>query len=256
MRGLELKTILAVGGAGTIGTSTCERLAREGAAVVVTDRDIGAARDLASRISRTGGRAAALAIDVTDEESVVAAIEAAQECFGTIDGAYINVADLAPDVLAADRDVVDLDLAVFDHVMAVNLRGHVVCTKHIVPRLVARGGGPIVYASSAGAYLAAPTRVAYAVSKSGLNALVRHVAAAYGKVGIRANAVAPGLVLDESNGRARDPEVMAGLLARTLSGRLGQPSDVASMVAMLLSDDAEWLTGQIISVDGGFTVRA
>lgn len=255
VRGLEGRTIFVVAGGGTIGAATCRRLAGEGALVVVTDRDIAAASRVVASITAHGGRAEARQLDVTDEASVLAALEATDERLGGIDGAWVNVADLSPEVLAADTTATDIDLAVFDHVLAVNLRGHVVCTKHLVPRLVARGGGPIVYTSSAGAYLAAPTRVAYAVSKSGLHALVRHVAAAYGKQGVRANAVAPGLVLDPANGRERDPAVMAGLLARTLSDRLGDPSDIASMITMLLSDDASWVTGQIVSVDGGFVLR-
>lgn len=255
MRRLEGRTIVVVAGAGTIGAPTCRRLADEGATVVIADRDLAAAEAVAADVAGAGGRAIAQHVDATDEASVIAALDAVDEHVGAVDGALVNVADLSPQVLAADTTATDIDLDVFDHVLAVNLRGHLVCTKHLVPRLVARGGGPIVYTSSAGAYLAAPSRVAYAVSKSGLHALVRHVAAAYGKQGVRANAVAPGLVLDPSNGRARDPDTMAALLSRTLSDRLGRPDDIASMIAMLLSDDASWVTGQIISVDGGFVLR-
>lgn len=255
MQGLENRTVLIVGGAGTIGTQVCRRLAFEGAAVVVADLDQAAAAAVASEITADGGTALPLMVDVTDEDTVVEAIAATKDRFGTIDAVHLNAADLSPAVLAADTTATTIDLAVFDRVMAVNLRGHVLCTRHLVPELVARGGGPIVYTSSAGAYMAAPTRVAYGIAKSGLNALVRHVATAYGKQGVRANAVAPGLVLDEANGRTRDPAVLEGLLARTLSDRLGRPEDPAAMVAFLLSDDAGWINGQILSVDGGLTLR-
>jgi NAD(P)-dependent dehydrogenase (short-subunit alcohol dehydrogenase family) len=255
MRGLEHRTTLIVGGAGTIGTRVSRRLAAEGANVAVADLDEAAAAAVAAEIAATGGTAFALRIDVTDETTVVSAIEATKARFGTIDAVHLNAADLSPTVLAADTTATTIDLAVFDRVMAVNLRGHLLCTQHLVPELVARGGGPIVYTSSAGAYMAAPTRVAYSIAKSGLNALVRHVATAYGKQGVRANAVAPGLVLDEANGRTRDPAVLQGLLDRTLSDRLGRPEDAAAMVAFLLSDDAGWINGQILSVDGGLTLR-
>lgn len=255
MRGLGNRSVFVVAGAGTIGARVSRRLGEEGAKVAVTDLDIASAERVVADIEASGGNAIALSIDVTDERSVIAAIESARTAFGSIDAAHINVADLSPAILANDSDAVSIDLDVFDRVIAVNLRGHLVCTKHLVPELIGRGGGPIVYTSSAGAYMAAPRMVAYGMSKSALHALVRHVGAAYGKKGIRANAVAPGLVLDEANGRERDPAVLDGLLAQTLSDRLGSPEDIAAIVALLLSDDAEWVNGQIISVDGGITRR-
>ena len=255
MRGLNGRRILVVAGAGTIGTRVCVRLAEEGAHVAVADLDLAAAEGVVATISAGGGRAVALPVDVTDEASVADAVASTRTVLGGLDAAHVNVADLSEAVRTNDTDAVGIDLAVFDRVIAVNLRGHLVCTKHLVPALIAGGGGPIVYTSSAGAYLASPGMVAYAMAKSGLNALVRHVAAAYGKQGIRANAVAPGLVLDDANGRPRDPAVLDHLLARTLSDRLGRPDDIPGMVALLCSDDGAWINGQVISVDGGITHR-
>lgn len=255
MQGLRNRTVLVVGGAGTVGTRVSRRLGAEGANVVAADLDEAAARAVAAEIAGEGGRALGLRIDVTEEPSVVAAIAATIEHFGSVDAVHLNAADLSPATLAADTTATTIDLEAFDRVIAVNLRGHLLCTRHVVPALIERGGGPIVYTSSAGAYMAAPTRVAYSIAKSGLNALVRHVATAYGKQGVRANAVAPGLVLDEANGRRRDPAVLEGLLARTASDRLGRPEDAAALVAFLLSDDAGWINGQILSVDGGLTLR-
>lgn len=255
MRGLEGRRVLAIAGAGTIGTRVCVRLGEEGASVVVADRDLAAAQRVAGAIASAGGTAVALPVDVTDEGSVAAVVDATRAAFGGLDAAFVNVADLSPAVLGGDTDAVGIDLAVYDHVMAVNLRGHLVATKHVVPALLENGGGPVVYTSSAGAYLASPSMVAYAMAKSGLNALVRHVATAYGKQGVRANAVAPGLVLDEANGRPRDPAVLDHLRSRTLADRLGRPDDIPGTVALLLSDDGAWITGQVISVDGGITHR-
>jgi NAD(P)-dependent dehydrogenase (short-subunit alcohol dehydrogenase family) len=255
VRGLTGRNVLAFGGIGTIGTPTTRRLVDEGANVVIADLDAAKAARVAAELTAAGGNVVSVAVDVTDETSVIDAVAAAQRTFGTIDAVHINVADLSPEVLAADTDARSIDLALFDRVVAVNLRGHLACTKHVLGPLLERGGGPIVFTSSAGAYMAAPTRVAYAMSKSGLHALVRHVAAAYGKHGVRANAVAPGLVLDESNGRVRDRAAVDALLAATMSHRLGEPADIAAMVAFLLSDDAEWINGQIVSVDGGLTRR-
>lgn len=255
MRGLDGRSVLMVAGAGTIGTRVSRRLGAECARVAVADLDVEGARRVADEITDAGGTAIALPIDVTAESTITAAIAATADAFGTIDAAHVNVADLSPAVRTNDTDVVTIDMEVFDRVMEVNLRGHVLAAKHLVPVLVERGGGPIVFTSSAGAYLGGPTMVSYAIAKSGLNALVRHIANAYGKQGIRANAVAPGLVLDDANGRERDPAVLDGLLSRMASDRLGRPEDVASIVAVLLSDDGEWVNGQIISVDGGMTLR-
>jgi len=255
MRGLAGRSVLMVGGGGTIGTRVARRLGEEGARVTVADLDLDAAQRIADEITAAGGAAIGLAVDVTVESTITDAVAATIAAFGSLDAAHVNAADLSPAVLQNDTTVTTIDMDVFDRVLAVNLRGHVLAARHIVPALIERGGGPIVFTSSAGAYLAAPSMVSYTVAKSGLNALIRHIASAYGKQGVRANAVAPGLVLDEAYGRERDPAVLEGLLSRMSSDRLGVPEDIAPMVALLLSDDAEWVNGQIISVDGGMTLR-
>lgn len=255
MRGLDGRTIIVVAGAGKIGSRICRRLADEGARVAVADLDLGAATESVDAIVHAGGSAIALPIDVTDERSVVDAIDAVHERFGPIHGAHVNVADLSPTTLAADTTATTIDLEMFDHILRVDLRGPLVCTKHLVPELVAVGGGPILYTSSAGAYMAGPSMVAYAMAKSGLNALVRHVASAYGKQGVRANAIAPGLVLEEDEVERRDRSTLDALLTRTFSDRLGRPDDIAGMAALLLSEDGAWINGQVISVDGGLTHR-
>jgi len=121
--------------------------------------------------------------------------------------------------------------------------------------LLKRGGGAIVYTSSGAAYVGEPERVSYAVSKSGINALMRHVASRWGKDGIRSNAIAPGLVLTDGSRASMDAEAQERMLALGRSTRLGTPDDIASMVALLFSDDGEWVNGQVISVDGGITMR-
>jgi NAD(P)-dependent dehydrogenase (short-subunit alcohol dehydrogenase family) len=154
-----------------------------------------------------------------------------------------------------DSDAVDVPLEIYDRTLAVNLRGHLLCTRHAMPALLARGGGALVYTSSGAAFMGEPSRVAYAMAKSGLHALLRHVASRWGKQGIRANAVAPGLVMTETVRRAMSEEACAQVLAITRSPRLGTPEDIAAAVAFLLSDEAEWINGQVISVDGGVTLR-
>ncbi len=154
-----------------------------------------------------------------------------------------------------DTDAVEVPLEVFDRTIAVNLRGHLLCTRYAVPELLKRGGGAIVYTGSVAGNLGEPTRVAYGISKHGLVGLMRHVALRWGREGIRANIVAPGFVIGEGQRNRMSAEQIAELEAsfRPLlpSPRFGRPDDIASMVALLMSDEGQWINGQTVSVDGG-----
>ena len=246
------KVILIAGGGTGIGAGTALRLASEGARVVIGDLSAERAQAVAAKVEAAGGRAIGRAFDVTDESTVAALVAAAVDAFGGLDGLQINVADLV--VHRRDTDALDLDLAVFDRVIAVSLRGHLLCTRHALPRLLARGGGAIVYTTSAAAFIGEPKRVSYAMAKSGVHALMRHVATRWGKEGIRANAIAPGMVRTEANASA-PPERFERALRGTRSRRLGTPEDIAAAAALLMSADGEWINGQVLSVDGGATIR-
>jgi NAD(P)-dependent dehydrogenase (short-subunit alcohol dehydrogenase family) len=253
MRGLKGKAVLVAGGAGRIGTATSMRLAAEGAKVAVADLDKGAAADVADQITKAGGSAFALELDIGDEEAVAAAVKATVGAFGGLDALHANAADLSPETILKDSDALNLDLEVFDRTIRTNLRGHLLCTRYAVPELLGRGGGALVYTSSAAAFVGDPERPSYAMAKSAINALVRHVASRWGREGIRANAVAPGVVVPDAVRNALDPSFMEKWMIR--SSRAGRPDDVAAMVAFLISSDGEWINGQVISVDGGATLR-
>ena len=255
MRGLKGRSVLVAGGAGGIGTATCVRLAEEGASVMVADLDEGAADSVAKGIREAGGTAQSTGIDLRDEASVVAAVNLAVDSFGGLDVLHANAADLSPDTIGQDTDVEAVSLDVFDRTIAVNLRGHLLCARHAIPRLLERGGGALIFTSSAAAFAGEPERPSYAIAKSGLGGLVRHVASRWGKLGIRANAVAPGLVLTETIRESLDPAFRDMALGITRSARLGTPEDIAGMVAFLASDDGAWITGQVMSVDGGAVLR-
>lgn len=255
MRGLNAKAVLVAGGAGGIGTATCLRLAEEGARVAVGDLDRDAAEAVAGQIRSAGGEALSMGLDIGDEESVISAVQATVEAFGRLDGVHVNAADLSPETIGRDTDAVDIDLDAFDRTIRTNLRGHLLCTRHAVPQLLEGGGGALVYTSSAAAFIGERERPAYAVAKSGINAMVRHVASKWGKKGVRANAIAPGLVLTDTIQQSLDPSFRDMALKGSRSPRLGRPADIAAMVAFLLSADAEWINGQVVSVDGGATMR-
>lgn len=249
MQRLHGKNIVVFGSASGLGAASARRLASEGASVCLADTNIDGARSVADMIARDNGEAIAVHCDIADEASPRAAVAALQEAFGPLDGAHINAADMR--VLSTDLDAVDIDLDIFDRTLAVNLRGHLLCTRAIVPSLLSNGGGAIVYTSSPAAEAAEPTRVAYAVSKAGLNALMRHVASRWGREGITANCIAPGVTPTEASTASVGTEFEAALLARTPHTRLGIPNDQAAMVAMLMSDDGRWINGQVYRVDGG-----
>jgi NAD(P)-dependent dehydrogenase (short-subunit alcohol dehydrogenase family) len=255
VRGLDGKVVIVAGGGSGIGAATAGRLAEEGAAVVVGDLVGDNAQAVASGIRAAGGRAVSAQFDISIDESVAELCAVAVSEFGGLDLMHANAADLSESCIMQDSDAVAVDLAVFDRTIAVNLRGHLLCTRHAIPLMLERGGGAIVYTSSAAGHVGEPERPSYGISKSGINALMRHVSARWGREGIRANAVAPGMVLTKTIRDNSDQAFQDFALSLGRVDRLGEPEDIAAAVAFLMSDDAGWITAQVISVDGGSTVR-
>jgi NAD(P)-dependent dehydrogenase (short-subunit alcohol dehydrogenase family) len=254
LRGLADKVVIVVGGATGLGAATATRLGSEGSCVVIGDIAEAAAQRTAEQIVAAGGKATAVGFDLADAESVGELMRAGETTYGGIDAVFNVGADMS--TLRADSDVVDIDLDVWDRVMAVNLRGYVAAMKHAIPRLLDRGGGAIVNMSSAAAFAGEPTRPAYATAKAGIGALTRHVASRWGRDGIRCNAVAPGFTATEAiRSVPQWPELEASALRRIRGTRVGFPEDVASLVAFLLSDEGAWINGQVINVDGGTVLR-
>ncbi len=253
MRGLKDKVIVVAGGGTGLGAATAQRLAEEGAKVVIGDLSAEKAQQVAARLESLGACALGIPFDMVVDDSVRALIAVAVQHFGGLDGVHVNAADIS--ILKSDTDAETLPMEVFDRTLAVNLRGHLLCTRHALPEILKRGGGSLVYTSSAAAFMGEPERLAYAVSKNGLHGIVRHIATRWGKRGIRANAVAPGLVTTDPERHPLTGEQRAAVLGITRSRRLGEPRDIAAAVAFLMSDDGEWINGQVMSVDGGVTMR-
>ncbi|MEE2030688.1 SDR family NAD(P)-dependent oxidoreductase [Rhodococcus chondri] len=253
MEGLKDKVVLVAGAASGLGADSAQRLAREGARVVVGDINADGAQRTAASITENGGDAIAVGFDISDDDSVRSLVDATVDAYGGLDAVHINAGDMRS--VSKDTDVVDIDLAVWDSTVAVNLRGHMLVTRHTVPHLLARGGGSIVYTSSIASFTGEAQRPAYSATKAGINALARHVASRWGKDGIRANAITPGLIVTPEIRDGAPPEILERGLARTRTTRHGEPRDISSMVAYLMSDEGSWITGQVVNVDGGTVLR-
>ncbi|OBH92567.1 SDR family NAD(P)-dependent oxidoreductase [Mycobacterium sp. E2733] len=254
LRGLADKVAVVVGGATGIGAATAARLGEEGCRVVVGDIAADAAQQTAARIVAAGGTAAHVAFDLSDPGSVAALIDAADTTYGGVDLMFNVGADMG--TIRVDTDVVDIDFDTWDRVMAVNLRGYLAAMKYAIPKILSRGGGVIVNMSSAAAFQGEPARPAYATAKAGIGALTRHVASRWGKEGIRCNAVAPGFTATDAIRSAPQwPELQAGALKRIRGTRVGDPEDIAALVAFLCSEEGAWINGQVINIDGGTILR-
>lgn len=256
-RRLEGKVAVVAGGATGLGAATCRRLSAEGAAVAIGDINMAAATATAASVEYSGGQAFAIEMDLRDEASVREMVEATVSRFGGVDLLDNNAADTSMKAGIADTDVVSIDLDLWDRIFSINLRGFVLTCRYTIPAMLERGGGSIVNIASGSAITGEPDHVAYGCSKAGVVQLARHIAVRWGKENIRCNAIAPGLVITEKLLALGDSYAAFAdrILARALTPHLGAPEDIAATVAYLLSEDARYVTGQLLCVDGGMFVR-
>jgi NAD(P)-dependent dehydrogenase (short-subunit alcohol dehydrogenase family) len=203
------------------------------------------ADDLAAK----GLQVAAHEADLTDEASVEALIAFAVERFGGLDVVDNNAA--ATLMTVGDLDVTSMTVDMWDRTMAANLRGPMLVCKHAIPAMVERGGGSIVNISSGLGLTGDFTRVAYSCSKAAVVALTRHIATAYGHRGVRCNAIAPGVTETPSMKEQLPEPIRQVFIEHSPIPRLGRPEDIAHTVAFLASDQAAYVNGQVICVDGG-----
>ena len=246
---LDGKVAIVTGAARGQGEAVARAFVAEGAKVALLDvlDDAGAA------VARSLGAAAChLHCDVSDEAQVRAAVQATVERFGGLDILYNNAA-----VIAYGNRIADMPVEQWDRTIGINLRGPFLCAKHAIPHLIARGGGVIVNVSSHGAFQAAPVGVAdYATAKGGLVTLTYYLASEYGAQRIRANCIAPGPVPTALNEPFLGTEEGRAMTANFIPlGHVGDVEDVARAAVFLASDEAKWITGAVLRVDGGMVIQ-
>lgn len=255
MGSLDGKVAIVTGAARGIGAATALRLASEGAHTAVADLDLDGARNVAAKITAAGGSAMAVEVDLGDVASVRRMVETV---VGVFDGLDILHNNAAATHLAARRDlpIADADPAVWDETLRINLRGTMVAIQAAVPHMIERGGGAIVITSSGAGLSGDLSHPAYGASKAALNNLAQYVATQYGKQGVRCNAIAPGFIVTEASEGSDYGAVRETMLRHHLTPRLGRPEDVAAAVVFLASQEAAFITGQTLCVDGGLLAHA
>lgn len=247
---LDGKAVLITGGGSGIGAATAEICAREGAKISVADINEHNGTRVADSINSNGGRAIFVDSDVTSETSVAEMVNQTVTSLGGLDGAFNNAG------IVGDMENLDSpSLGTWNQVLAVNLTGVWLCANEEIAYMKENGGGSIVNTSSI-AGLVGSMLVAYSASKHGVVGITRSLARIHGAMGVRVNAVCPGVIetpLAVDSPLFTDADIRARSLSRHALGRYGQPSEVGELVSWLLSDAASFVTGAAFPIDAGYT---
>ena len=246
------KVALITGGGGGIGRATALAFANEGAKVAVVDINGAAAQAVAGELIAAGSEAIGIATDVSRSEQVAAMVAQVVAHFGRLDIAFNNAGiDVEHEPLAKTTE------ETFDMLMSVNVKGVWLCMKYEIEQMLRQGGGSIVNTSSIGGLIAAPRQPIYAATKHAVLGLTKAAAVEYGRKGIRVNAVCPGVIRTEMMERAiaREPRREEYIKQAHPIGRVGEAEDIARAVVFLSSEDAAFVLGHSLAVDGGFTAR-
>ena len=256
LKGLENRAVLVTGGAAGIGLATARRFAAEGARVAIWDVAEAAGRDAADELSRGGGEAVFFPVDVTNGAAVDRGMEEVVGRFGSLSVLVNNAGILRDAQLVKWRDgavVGRMEEKDFDTLISVNLMGVFLCTRAAVPHLIRSGGGAILNAASVIGLYGNFGQTNYVASKAGVIGMTRTWARELGRHKIRVNAVAPGFIATDMV-KAMPEKVLASLVQHTPLGRMGLPEEVANAYAWLASDEASFISGAVLSVDGGVVV--
>ncbi len=248
------KVAIVTGAASGIGRASAIRFAREGARVVIADINTSGGEHTAASIKQAGGEARFSYCDVSDSENVQQVVDDVVTSFGRIDILFANAAYL--DELFA---VAETSEVVWERHIGVTLTGVYLCCKYVIPHMIQAGGGSILATSSVGGSVAFDGQAAYCTAKAGVEMLMKTIARDYGRSGVRANAIAPGAVYTPvmDDVKRRNPDGWDQVLRdMSLLERLwAEPEDIAAAAAYLVSDEAAFVTGTVLTVDGGWTAH-
>lgn len=249
---LENKVGIVTGGAMGIGKAICLAFAREGAKVVVADFNQEVGQQTADEINESGGEAIFAFVDVSQEQPVQAMVDTAIKHFGRIDIACNSAA-----VSKGGGALHEFNKDDFDYTFAMCSTNTWLCMKALLPVMLEQGSGAIVNISSNASLRGHAYNTPYAAAKASVNILTKSAAAEYGRQGIRINAVAPGVIRTPGVEKyfVEQPQMEEGLRKSSVLNRLGEPSEIAEAVVFLCSDRASYITGQLLSVDGGSSVK-
>lgn len=241
------KAAIITGAGSGIGRATAQLFAKEGARVVVADIDPQGGLETIRLIQHTGGSAVFVQVDVARAAEVQAMVQRCLQEFGALNLLHNN-AYWAP----LNRPLADTTEEEWDRTIEVTLKGVFLGCKYALPEMVARGGGVIINTASTAGLTGSPAFAAYMAAKGGVIQLTRSIAVDYGPLGIRCNAIAPGIIeTPATQGILADPLRRQQLLGKCLVGRIGQPEDIAQAALYLASEDSSFMTGHVLVVDGG-----
>ena len=253
MRGLQNKTVIVTGGGGGIGGATCRRFGEAGSRVAVFDINLESAAKTAADITQAGGVAQAFRCDITDHEGVKAAVAAAEAALGPI-GVLVNNAGW--DIFRLFKDTTPVE---WQKLIAINLTGALNMHHAVLPGMLERRHGRIVNIASDAARVGSSGEAVYAACKAGLVGFSKTIAREHARHGITVNVVCPGatntaLFADYKRGAGNPEKLEEAFRRATPMGRIGEPEDLPGAILFFASDDAAYVTGQVLSVSGGLTM--
>jgi NAD(P)-dependent dehydrogenase (short-subunit alcohol dehydrogenase family) len=249
---LDGKVVLVTGGGSGIGRATALRVAREGAKVMIADYVAEGALKTVAMVKEAGGTADCIAADVSVAAQVEAIVSKTVATYGRLDCAFNNAG-----IAGAGATTANYEEGIFDHVIAINLKGVWLCLKYEIPQMLKTGGGAIVNTASAAGLIGLPGGSAYVAAKHGVVGLTRTAALEYAQKNVRVNCVCPGFIRTPMVERGLDTGMisMEQINAAEPMGRIGAPEEIAESVLWLMSDAASFVTGHAMSIDGGYVAR-
>lgn len=252
MARLNGKSVIITGGCGNAGKEICYLFAREKAHLTIIDKDEKKGILLAKQINEAGGKALFIKGDISKEENVIESIKACIKKYGTVD-ILVNAAS----ILGMDQGcLVDISEEMFDREISINLKGTFLMVKNVLPIMIKKGQGNIVNFSSVGAMCGTLGHTVFNMTKAGIESLTRSIVSQYGKQGIRANCIRPGVMLNPVYLKNQDCQLYGEYIASHIPGkRVGMGSDIAPVALFLASNESYYINGQIITADGGLTMH-